>query len=190
VGSRAVGAADLADLLAARGLADVWGSLHGGRPTTATDAYTRLARTASGRVTGARLDYVMAPSTLLAGGWVRSCSHRWDRMWRLGTMLLLNCACRRHSTPQGVPGDGFFRHNCCGMRPLFSWPLRTLGRWLQRGSPPQKRKKERKEWHTSLSPKAMGPRAAAGGRCAVKGTTRGYTWDTTKHHPAPQEARG
>jgi hypothetical protein len=29
------------------------------------------------------------------------------------------------------------------------------------------RKKERKKWRTSLSPKAMGPRAAAGGKCAV-----------------------
>ena len=28
-------------------------------------------------------------------------------------------------------------------------------------------KKERKKWRTSLSPKAMGPRAAAGGKCAV-----------------------
>jgi hypothetical protein len=28
---------------------------------------------------------------------------------------------------------------------------------------------ERKKWRTSLSPKAMGPRAAAGGKCAVQG---------------------
>ncbi len=33
----------------------------------------------------------------------------------------------------------------------------------------QERKKERKKWRTSLSPKAMGPRAAAGGKCAVQG---------------------
>jgi hypothetical protein len=32
---------------------------------------------------------------------------------------------------------------------------------------PVARKKERKKWRTSLSPKAMGPRAAAGGKCAV-----------------------
>ncbi len=36
----------------------------------------------------------------------------------------------------------------------------TKGPWVQR-------KKERKKWRTSLSPKAMGPRAAAGGKCAV-----------------------
>jgi hypothetical protein len=30
-----------------------------------------------------------------------------------------------------------------------------------------KRKKERKKWRTNLSPKAMGPRAAAGGKRAV-----------------------
>ncbi len=30
-----------------------------------------------------------------------------------------------------------------------------------------RRKKERKKWRTSLSPKVMGPRAAAGGKCAV-----------------------
>jgi hypothetical protein len=33
----------------------------------------------------------------------------------------------------------------------------------------EERKKERKKWRTSLSPKAMGPRAAAGGKCAVQG---------------------
>jgi exonuclease III len=77
-GSRAVGAAALADLLASGGLSDAWGSLHSGKWSLANDAYTRLAPVAGGGVTGARLDYIMVPAVLLERGWVQGCSHRWD----------------------------------------------------------------------------------------------------------------
>jgi hypothetical protein len=50
----------------------------------------------------------------------------------------------------------------------------------------QERKKERKKWRTSLSPKAMGPRAGAGGECAVQGAGHsGRNADNTTDHSAP-----
>ena len=112
-GSRAVGAAALADLLAAQGLVDVWGSLHGGRPSLANDAFTRLSRVASGGVTGARLDYIMAPATLVAGGWVRACGHRWDVAPGDHAAVELHLQPPRH-TPGGL-GIGCSRMSCCGM---------------------------------------------------------------------------
>jgi hypothetical protein len=75
IGSRGVGASALADLLSNAGLVDVWGSLHSGKLSLANDAYTRVSRVASGDVTGARLDYIMAPAELYdsrrLGAWVQ-----------------------------------------------------------------------------------------------------------------------
>ncbi len=55
----------------------------------------------------------------------------------------------------------------------------------------KERKKERKKWRTSLSPKAMGPRAVAGGECASAGG--GALWTQsgkTTDHQAPQVEPG
>ena len=49
---------------------------------------------------------------------------------------------------------------------LAVWALGICGVGIKL-SPCSYQKKERKKWRTSLSPKAMGPRAAAGGKCAV-----------------------
>jgi len=78
VGSRAVGAAELADMMAASGLQDVWGRLHGLDAAKAVDAYTYLSRDGSPGATAARLDYILAPAGLVNAGWVGSCSHRRD----------------------------------------------------------------------------------------------------------------
>ena len=78
LGNRGVGATQLASMLAASGLRDVWGTLHGHRESLALDAFTYLSRDARSRATGARLDYIMAPAHLMSAGWVGSCTHRRD----------------------------------------------------------------------------------------------------------------
>ncbi len=42
LGNRGLGAAELADMLAAKGLQDVWGLLHGHKAALALDAFTYL----------------------------------------------------------------------------------------------------------------------------------------------------
>ena len=77
-GGRGHGADELRALLLANGLTDVWAAVvqRPGRPLL-DDRFTHLARCAAG-VTAARLDYIMAPAALVAGGWASACRHRWD----------------------------------------------------------------------------------------------------------------
>ncbi len=52
-------------------------------------------------------------------------------------------------------------------------------------------KKERNKWRTSLSPKAMGPRAGAGGERAVQGAGHsGHNAGKTTDHQAPELGPG